>query len=382
MTRSTQDIRTILVRRIIREYYSRETTLPSERDIADEFATSRTVIRGILKNLESEGYLEMISPRKRRISPAQPAPVFDPASKLVGVLGANDTVAGPEDKLYISRRRIRGIFSRLNESGLSSLTLSVSWPPSMILELLGSYRVRGLVYANEYHTLSLEMEELIYRTLIGRVPVSTFGDTERLEYGCTAGIERCSSDHRMGPQLLLRHLAERKCRKALWYFPAKERPRLAWQAERRAGYEEAARVNGIELLPLAGTLPITNEVGSCENFRRCSKVVAEAAAPFVKEGKIDAILVDSDVAVPYFQRALRELGTVPGIIPVAGYDNYYSGTRPFQWESTPPAATVDKNDFEIGRRAAELIRKRLEHDELPAESFLDMIQPQLVIPQQ
>ena len=70
MTSSAQEIYTILVRRIIRDHYPREKALPSERDIADEFETSRTVIRGVLKRLESEKYVEMVSPRKRRISSA------------------------------------------------------------------------------------------------------------------------------------------------------------------------------------------------------------------------------------------------------------------------------------------------------------------------
>ena len=66
MTSSAQEIYTILVRRIIRDHYPREKALPSERDIADEFETSRTVIRGVLKRLESEKYVEMVSPHLLR----------------------------------------------------------------------------------------------------------------------------------------------------------------------------------------------------------------------------------------------------------------------------------------------------------------------------
>lgn len=129
MTSSAQEIYTILVRRIIRDHYPREKALPSERDIADEFETSRTVIRGVLKRLESEKYVEMVSPRKRRISSAQPASVFDPGSKLVGIIGANNSLAGPDGELFISQRRIRGLFRQLDDSGLSSLNLSASCLP-------------------------------------------------------------------------------------------------------------------------------------------------------------------------------------------------------------------------------------------------------------
>lgn len=382
MTSSAQEIYTILVRRIIRDHYPREKALPSERDIADEFETSRTVIRGVLKRLESEKYVEMVSPRKRRISSAQPASVFDPGSKLVGIIGANNSLAGPDGELFISQRRIRGLFRQLDDSGLSSLNLSASWPPAMMLELLSASKIRGLIYVDEYHVLPPETEMFIYRTLNGRLPISTFGDTERLEHGAVGGIERSSSDHRAGAKLLVQFLAERGCRKVLWYFPARNHPRLLWQAERQAGCEEAAREAKIELLPLDTPLPITNEVGSAENFRRCARMTAEALAPHVKStAPVEAILVDSDVAVPYFQRALRELGTTPGEIPVLGYDNYYATTRPYRWEPTPPAATVDKNDPEIGREAVGLLRKRLESDDIFSRPFRSVIRPRLVIPQ-
>ena len=194
MTSSAQEIYTILVRRIIRDHYPREKTLPSERDIADEFETSRTVIRGVLKRLESEKYVEMVSPRKRRISSAQPASVFDPGSKLVGIIGANNSLAGPDGELFISQRRIRGLFRQLDDSGLSSLNLSASWPPAMMLELLSASKIRGLIYVDEYHVLPPETEMFIYRTLNGRLPISTFGDTERLEHGAVGGIERSSCE--------------------------------------------------------------------------------------------------------------------------------------------------------------------------------------------
>ena len=48
-----QEIYAILVRRIVRGEYSEETTLPSERDFADEFETSRTVIREVVKKYGS-----------------------------------------------------------------------------------------------------------------------------------------------------------------------------------------------------------------------------------------------------------------------------------------------------------------------------------------
>lgn len=384
MKYTTQELYTVLVRRIVREHYSRETALPSERDIADEFEASRTVVRGILKRLEEEGYIEMISPRKRRISPGQPTSVFDPESQMVGIIGASYSAPGPEEKLIVSQRRIRGIFQRLDSLGLSTLNLSVSWPPAMIFDHLAAYKIRGLIYASENTPLPAETEEFIYRTLAGRLPIATFGDTERIENGMLPGIERSTSDHRAGPRLLLEYLASLGVRRVLWYYPSRNRPVLTWQAERQAGYEEAAQEFGIRLLPVSEVLPITNEVGCCDNFQRYAKIVAAMLARHLGNGEPpEAIAVDSDVAVPYFQRALRELGIIPGRgFPVVGYDNYYRVSKPFEWEATPPVATIDKNDLRIGEITAELIVRRVRAGEERSDLFHESVPPRLVLPEQ
>lgn len=144
-----QEIYAILVRRIVRGKYSEETTLPSERDFADEFETSRTVIREVVKRLHSEGYIEMVSPRKRRITPGQSPAVFDRNSRIVAMIGAQTILETQAEELCVSRRRQYGLFMRLQELGFSTSHLSISWPPAMILEYLTTYKVRGLIYFNE-----------------------------------------------------------------------------------------------------------------------------------------------------------------------------------------------------------------------------------------
>ncbi len=383
MKYTAQEIYTILVRRIVREQYSRDNSLPSERDIADEFEASRTVIRGILKKLTDAGYIEMVSPRKRRISPAMPTSIFDPDSKMVGIIGASYSTPGKEDQLIISQRRIRGVFNRLDELGFSTLNLSVSWSPGMILDHLSTYKICGLIYINEDVPLPPETEEFVYRTLLGRLPIATFGDTERLKHNSLPGIERSSSDHRTGPQLLMNHLASLGIHRALWYYPCRNRPVLVWQEERQAGYEDAARRNGIQLVPISEVLPITNEAGTAENFLRYSQIVSDVLARYLHQKEpVEAIVLDSDVTVPFFHRALRELGIAPGVIPIIGYDNYYALNKPFQWEPTPPAATIDKSDLRIGEKTAELITRRLRADETIFDSYREIVPPRLILPKQ
>ena len=160
-----QEIYTILVRRIVRGKYSEEAMLPSERDFADEFETSRTVIREVMKRLHAEGYIEMASLRKRRITPGQSSAVFDRNSRIVAMVGAQTVLETSEEKLSINRRRQCGLFMRLQELGFSTFHLSLSWPPTMIMEYLTTYKVRGLIYFNEEDNLPPETEEFLYRTL-------------------------------------------------------------------------------------------------------------------------------------------------------------------------------------------------------------------------
>lgn len=378
-----QEIYAILVRRIVRGKYSEETTLPSERDFADEFETSRTVIREVVKRLHSEGYIEMVSPRKRRITPGQSPAVFDRNSRIVAMVGAQTVLETSEEKLSINRRRQCGLFMHLQELGFSTFHLSISWPPAMILEYLTTYKVRGLIYFNEENNLPRETEEFLYRTLAGQLPIATFGDTESLTRSDTPGMERCLADHRLGPRFLFRYLASRGCRRVLWYYPYRDRPSLVWHKERQSGYEEAAQEFGIELIAFPGLRPTIDHVGSQASFIACSRVIAQRMAPYFKTAAAaEAIVVDSDSSVPFFQRALREIGITPGEkIPVIGYDNYYFQNITFRWEPTPPAATIDKNDRLIGERCVDLIERRILAEEELSVPFHEVISPRLVLPE-
>lgn len=378
-----QEIYTILVRRIVRGKYSEEAMLPSERDFADEFETSRTVIREVMKRLHAEGYIEMASLRKRRITPGQSSAVFDRNSRIVAMIGAQTILETQAEELCVSRRRQYGLFMRLQELGFSTSHLSISWPPAMILEYLTTYKVRGLIYFNEENNLPRETEEFLYRTLAGQLPIATFGDTESLTRSDTPGMERCLADHRLGPRFLFRYLASRGCRRVLWYYPYRDRPSLVWHKERQSGYEEAAREFGIELIAFPGLRPATDHVGSQASFIACSRVIAQRMAPYFKTAAAaEAIVVDSDISVPFFQRALREIGITPGgKIPVIGYDNYYFLNRTFRWEPTPPAATIDKNDRLVGERCVDLIERRILAEEELSVPFHEVISPRLVLPE-
>lgn len=378
-----QEIYALLVRRIVRGKYSEETTLPSERDFADEFETSRTVIREVMKRLHAEGYIEMASLRKRRVTPGQSSAVFDRNSRIVAMIGAQTILETSEEKLGISQRRQCGLFMRLQELGFSTFHLSLSWPPTMIMEYLATYKVRGLIYFNEENNLPPETEEFLYRRLAGQLPIATFGDTESLTRSDTPGMERCLADHRLGPRFLFRHLASRGCRRVLWYYPYRDRPSLVWHKERQSGYEEAALEFGIELIAFPGLRPTIDHVGSQASFIACSRVIAQRMAPYFKTtAAAEAIVVDSDSSVPFFQRALREIGITPGgKIPVIGYDNYYFQNATFRWEPTPPAATIDKNDRLIGERCVDLIERRILAEEELSVPFHEVISPRLILPE-
>ncbi|MGF1635374.1 MAG: substrate-binding domain-containing protein [Phycisphaerae bacterium] len=78
--------------------------------------------------------------------------------------------------------------------------------------------------------------------------------------------------------------------------------------------------------------------------------------------------------------AVRRLGLTPGReIDIVGYDNSYPFLRRKYPACPPPAATMDKNNGQIGRALCQLLLDRLE-GRLPPEPQLRRIDPTLVVP--
>ena len=66
---------------------------------------------------------------------------------------------------------------------------------------------------------------------------------------------------------------------------------------------------------------------------------------------------------------------------VVGYDNYWSDVPERQFESAPPAATVDKRNLETGRTLVELLEQRVT-GQLSAEPQHRVVEPELLVMEQ
>jgi DNA-binding LacI/PurR family transcriptional regulator len=69
----------------------------------------------------------------------------------------------------------------------------------------------------------------------------------------------------------------------------------------------------------------------------------------------------SDGHVPVFSSACRLFGKAPGDdVLITGYDDYWANLPELEYETSPPAASVDKHNFEIGERMVRLLLDRAE----------------------
>ncbi|MBO1413644.1 LacI family DNA-binding transcriptional regulator [Streptomyces sp. FH025] len=157
-----------------------------------------------------------------------------------------------------------------------------------------------------------------------------------------SGLDTVNSDHRHGVFLALRHLAALGHRKVL--LAARDD---SWTArEVRAGYERAARLLGLEVLPVLDTLDATGRPADPEPL---AGRIAEAAADGVR-----AVLVHNDQDAIQLPPLLRSHGlTVPEGLALIAYDDVFSAL------ADPPLTAVAPPTRAVGETAVDLLLRRL-----------------------
>lgn len=171
------------------------------------------------------------------------------------------------------------------------------------------------------------------------------------------GFNRVVPDHERGAYELTRFLLSRG-RKAI--LPMRTTQPRWWMEARLRGYERAMREAGLE--PLRPTMVAASPYdlaseGSARRFEIVTRHnVAYLAEHLTKADRPDAIMCVSDESVSFISAACRLCHLEPGRdVLIAGYDNFWHESWGRQFEPTPPVATVDKNNAEIGRRMVEAL---------------------------
>ncbi len=359
-----KQVASIIKDRIKSGEYPAGEKLLSERDLSKNLNVGRALVRLALDQLLTENWLEMSSPRIRRVADSAPTPLWQQTSNLIATIGGNRTITeqSPE-KLLISEKRIIGASQAINEAALAGLQLPSVCDEKIIISSLQAALPKGLVFFNEKHTC----DKLVNHCLSSRMPIVSFGDTALSPYQ-ELPFDSVGSNHYNGTIELVKALRELDCRKILYYH-GDEHHQPNWRRERRSGLIEGCKKFEVQNLTEVRRIEAPDHCDDKNLFEYHAKMTAGLLMEFVNnpEKRPDAIMVESDVYLYYVGRALQLLGVEPNRdIILAGYDNYWKICPEQRWCNIIPAITVDKGDIDIGRQAVKLLLKRVA-GELPED---------------
>lgn len=327
--------------------------LPSERMLCKKIGLSRRAVRASLRRLEAEGLIRGGCRRRRVVLGNRP--------DTGGVLSNAVLIAAEQP--VVSHHAFD-----LRESGWSSaihagVTAEVlgGGHQAMTVPVRDGHRVRRWLDMREVPVgvilLSKPSTASDWGTLLKSLeaPVVAYGD---LVQGFPA--DRVVSDHEEGQYRLTRWMFAHGRQRILLCAGSRVNA-LPWTEARLRGYARACAEAGVEPRPLVevpgrGSPPDNESV-----FREDAHLYAGyLARHLLGDTPVDAILALSDGFVPDIAAACRILGRPPEEgIWIAGYDNYWREDPRRAWEPYTPVATVDKQNWEIGRSLARLLRERL-----------------------
>ena len=363
-------------------------SLPSERMLAERFNVARGTVRVALDQLERDGVIAGREARRRRVVNKvahRPDSVMADTIAMVTTIPVQPVDAGVPTgwERYIDL----GALDTIRDEGMHALTLLPGrLDDEKRLRRLLNDPPKGVLFTRR------ALEDKAGRSLLGAlqhmgVRIVVYGDSKEL-----AGFDRVASDHAAGAYQLTQWLLAQGRRRILrlWPFPSQ---RFGWLDDRDQGYERAMREAGLEPLPALcvgemlvadGTnLEINRRMLADEtNFEINRRMLAGFLLDqFKGEAGADALMVVSDAMVYAVGGACRLLGKEPGRdVLIAGYDNYYAGASDSLWEKTPPAATIDKRNWDMGREMVKLLMERLA-GKLSSEPERRLVEPKLVVVQ-
>ncbi len=368
---------------IVDHYLEPGSRLPSERDLARRLQVSQRQVQAALKQLLEEGLIQQVSQRIRIVAPDWEDEVSLFASTVVLISTVQfATLSSTRSAANMTETAFLGTANAVQQAGLNFIAVNP--------KQLTAGQVNGLIKQNPMGVLAtgevmtLKNASILSRLHDAGIPVVANADTVTDKVLDRLPFDTVHSDHRTGTRLLCERLYERGCRRIVrfWNYSETVGDQVHWVAERRRGYAEACTALGLEQLPPILAMEEPHLRFETEKWFRMH---AQAAAGFLMDHlngpqPVDGILLVNDGAHAHVATACRKLGKEPGKdVLIAGYDNFYAAHEGRQWESTVPAATIDKHDAGIGRAAFDLLQERVS-GKLPQAPQRRLVDVELVIP--
>lgn len=176
------------------------------------------------------------------------------------------------------------------------------------------------------------------------------------------GISTVGANHVEGAYRAVRHLLDKGYRRIGFLNGS---PQFSNSADRMTGYRKALTEAGI---------PMDDSLLYAGNYSRKSGYMA-ASSVFADLGKLDAMFVANDRMAVGLMQGLRERGCeLPRDLPIVGYDDSDIASM-----TEPLLTTMHTPFYEMGRLAAERLLTTLSSENGKYETFLEMLEPTLVV---
>lgn len=327
--------------------------LPAETALGKRFSVSRTTVRRALAALCTEGFLRNERNRGCIVhgkAPAggQPDSTGELLARTVVVLSDIPDATEPGSASGI----LQGLTDEALRFGITVLCAPMASGTAAGNPLLyGRAHPAGLIVIGWKHRAPDSRTRIAELSKAG-VPVAAYGMDDCPE--AVNRYDRVRSDHESGVEELVRHLHGLGCCtiQRLWLSPEQ----APWIAAHNRGFERAATALGLPMRPAFQMQDIPfRETGNAECFRsRVRAFTGNLAECFARQGRPDALMLETDSDLYPAAAACRLLGLTPGRdIRLTGYDNYWLHAFERTLEPCHATATVDKNNSRIG---AELLR--------------------------
>lgn len=318
--------------------------LPTELELADQFGVSRITSKNALNQLESEGLVYRKQGKGTFVSASAPKIYTQSMNKVIAMVFPFET-ANNSSGFVMSY--VNGAMSYLAPRGYYISIHCTEWNYDVernILKSLPASGVGGIIYSPESSTKHIDLLNLL---CLDKYPIVTID-----KYYEGMQLSSVTSDNFNGQYKLTEELIKMGHRK-MTYLTCEDIEDKTSLRDRYFGYCKAMKDYGIQIDRDISLI----DYHSVDSEEERIKFLEKEIDYLLKRG-VTAILVENDLEAIKLEKVILNMGlSVPKDISIAGFDD-------LDWleHLELKLTTVRQNNFEIGRRAAEIIVKMIEEE--------------------
>lgn len=316
--------------------------LPTELELAEQFGVSRITSKNALNQLESEGLVYRKRGKGTFVSASAPKIYTQSMNKVIAMVFPFET-ANNSSGFVMSY--VNGAMSYLAPRGYYISIHCTEWNYNIernLLKSLPASGVGGIIYSPESSTRHIDILNLL---CLDKYPIVTID-----KYYEGIQLSSVVSDNFNGQYKLTEELIKMGHRK-MTYLTRENIEDKTSIRDRYFGYCKALKDNNIDIDKDTSLLNFHFIDSEKEEVKFLEKNIAY----LLKRG-VTAILVENDIEAIKVGKVILNMGlSIPKDISITGFDDL-NWLEHFDLKLT----TVKQNNFEIGRRAAEIIVKMIE----------------------